>query len=133
MTPVQAPDPRLHGLLEVASELFDGWTWACALEGGARIIEARPLDEPARAAVERWSMELLGDTASGALEALEHATDSRELAIRAFVVNDPGGQPLAVMGFGPPQGVSPEGDVILDAVARNLSVFEHAGRQPATG
>ena len=126
-------DHSLQGLLNVATELFDDWTWACALDGGARIIEARPLDERARVAVERWAMELLDDTASGALEALEQATDSRELAVRAFVVNDPGGHPLAVMGFGPPQGVSAEGDVILDAVARNLSLFEPKRGQPATG
>src|SRR4051812_44234439 len=123
-------DEGLVGLLEAASELFEDWTWACALDGGSRIVEARPLDAAARSAVERWAMELLGDTASGALEALERATDARGLAIRAFVVDDPRGQPLAVMGFGPPQSVSAEGDVILDALAQNLRVF---GRQPATG
>jgi len=119
----------------VASELFDGWTWACAVDhaDGPRIIEARPLDDAARTAVERWAMELLGDNASGALVALERAVHSRELAIRAFVVKRPDAPPLAVMGFGPPQGVSPEGDVILDAMARNLSLLDQSGRQPATG
>jgi hypothetical protein len=129
---VEASDEGLQGLLEVATELFDGWTWACAVDqpGSPRILQACPLDAEERAAVERWAMELLRDTASGALEALEQAVSSPDLAIRAFVVEDPGARSLAVMGFGPPQGVSPEGDVILDAVARNLSLLDR--RPPAT-
>ena len=125
---MEASDVELQGLLDVASELFVGWTWACAIDGpgGPRLLQAHPLNDDARVAMERWAMELLGDTASGALEALEHTVGSPELAIRAFVVQIPSSPSLAVMGFGPPQGVSPEGDVILDAVARNLSVFERS-------
>jgi hypothetical protein len=125
VTPGGADEQGLIGLLELASELFDGWAWACAIDEPLepRLLEARPLPAEARRALERWSVELLTDTAAGALAALEQAVSSREISIRAFLGVDSGGRAVAVMGFGPSVSVSAEADVILDAVANHLGVF----------
>jgi hypothetical protein len=118
----------LIGVLEIASELFEGWMWACAVDEplAPRILEARPLPDEARRAVERWAVELLTDTAAGALVALEQAVSAREISIRAFLGADPGGRTVAVMGFGPSASVSPEAEVILDAVTSDIGVFHEA-------
>jgi hypothetical protein len=48
--------------------------------------------------------------------------------VRCFVVEDPALRNVAIMGYGPARVVVPESDVILDAVARNLKMFEESRR-----
>jgi hypothetical protein len=121
----EATDETIVGVLELAGVLFADWTWACAVLSptGPRILQARPLSEEEAVALQAWAAELLDASEGGLGSTIDAVLSERALASRAFVVPDPSGRDVALMGFGPLRAVEPESDVILEAVACNLGVF----------
>lgn len=123
-------DDGLIGVLAVAGELFPGWLWACAVDEGEerRLVQSSPLPVRAVAGFEHWGQDLLERGTGSAPKGVADAIGSKAVEVRSFVVEDPALRTVAIMGCGPSGAVAPESDVILDAVARNLKVFEEGRR-----